>query len=81
MLILMRCCCYTKIRAKGLIALELFPFIILEKPFWFLLLILLNNFRNLFIFCIIVDIDGVMLLDKNKGQGVNSFSVISLCNS
>ena len=59
MLILIRCCCYTKTRAKGLISLGLFPFVILEKLFyysilfyWFLLLFLLNNFRNLFIFCI-----------------------------
>ena len=47
--------------------LELFPFVILEKMFWFLLLILLNNFRNLFTFCINVDIDEVLLLDKKKG--------------
>ena len=45
----------------------LFLFVILEKAFWFLLLILLNNFRNLFIFCINIDIDEVLLSDKNKG--------------
>ena len=61
--------------------IELFPFIILEKQFWFLLLILLNNFRDLFIFCINVDIDKILLLDKNKGLGIKSFRVISLCNS
>ena len=54
----------------GLIPLELFPFVILEKVFWFLFLILLNNFRNLFTFCIKVDIDEVSLLDKNKGLKV-----------
>ena len=32
-----------------------FPFVMLEKAFWFLILILLNNLRNLFIFCINVD--------------------------
>ena len=47
----------------------------LEEVFWFLLLILLNNFRNLFIFCINFDIDEVLLLDKNKDLGINSFRV------
>ena len=61
MLMLMRCSCYRKIRAYGLIALEIFSFIILEKAFWCLLLILINNFRNLFIFCINVDIDEMLL--------------------
>ena len=32
-------------------------------------------------FCINVDIDKVLLLDKTKGLGFNSFKVISLCNS
>ena len=32
----------------------------------------------LFIFCINVDIDQMLLLDKNKGLGINSFIVISL---
>ena len=49
--------------------------------FGFLLLILLNNFRDLFIFCINVDIDELLMTDKNRGLGVNSFRVISLCNS
>ena len=44
--------------------------------FWFLLLNLLNNLGNLFVFCINVVIDEVLLLDKNKGLGVNSFRVI-----
>ena len=48
--------------------------------FWFLL-ILLNNFRNHFIFYIMADIDEVMLIDKTKGQRLNSFRVFSLCNS
>ena len=47
--------------------------------FWFLLLIVLNNFRNLFIFCVNIDIDE-LLLDKNKDQWIKSFRVISLCN-
>ena len=53
--------------------IELFPFVIFEEAFWFLLLILLNllnNFRNLFIICTNVDIDKVFLLDKNKGLGI-----------
>ena len=61
MLILIRCCCYTKIRALGLTLLVLFPFVFLEKAFWFLLLILLNNFRIFFVFCISVDIDELLL--------------------
>ena len=65
----------------GFIPLELFPFVILERAFWFLLLIVLNNFRNLFTFCINVDIDKVLLLEK-KGPRDNPFpKVISLCNS
>ena len=71
-----------KIRTnKGLILLELFSFVIHEKAFWFLLLILLNNFRDHFLLCINVDTDELLLLDENKGLGVNSFSAISLCNS
>ena len=42
---------------------------------------MLINFRNLFIFCINIDIDKMLLIDKNKGLGFNSFRVISLCNS
>ena len=49
--------------------------------FWFLLLVLLNSLRNLFMFCINVDIDKMLLLHKNNGQGVNSFRVISFCSS
>ena len=32
-------------------------------------------------FCINVDIDGVLLWNRNKGLGVISFTVIPLCNS
>ena len=64
-----------KMKGLGLIPLELFPFVILEKAVWFLLLILLNNFRNLFTFCIKVDIDEVSLLDKNKGLDVISLEL------
>ena len=49
--------------------------------FWFLFLSLLNNLRNLFVFCKNVDTDKMQLLHKNKGLGVNFFRVISLCNS
>ena len=45
--------------------------------FWFLLLILLNNFKNLFIFCKNVDVDKMFLLQKNNCQGVNSFRFFS----
>ena len=38
--------------------------------FWILLLILLNNLRNLFVFCITVDIDKLLLLHKHKGLGL-----------
>ena len=34
------------------------------------------SLRNLFIFCINVDIDKMLLSDKNKGLGINSFTVI-----
>ena len=40
--------------------------------FWFLFQSLLNNLRNLFIFCINVDIDEMLLLDKNMGQRIHS---------
>ena len=79
----MRCCCWARTRAKWLIPFELFPFTFLLKAFWFLLLILLillNNYKNLFIFCVTVDIDEV-LLDENKDLWDNSFRVIILCNS
>ena len=80
--------------AFGLMPSELLPFVILEKVFWFLLLVFffffffflfffvfLNNFRNFFIFCINIDIDDFLLLDKNKGLGINSFTIVSLSNS
>ena len=38
--------------------------------------LLLSSLRNLFIFCINVDIDKMLLSDKIKGLGVNSFTVI-----
>ena len=44
--------------------------------FLFLLLILQNNLRNLFIFCINVHTDKMLLLDKNKSLGVSFFRVI-----
>ena len=46
---------------------KLFPCAILEKVFEFLLLILLNNLRNRFIFCINVDIDEMLLSELNNG--------------
>ena len=58
----------------------IFPCSSWKCTFWFLLLILLillNNFRNLLIFCIKVDIDKLLLLYKNKDLGGNSFRVIS----
>ena len=45
----------------------------------FFLHILINIFRNLNIFCINVDIHEMLLLQKKKGQGLNT--VIPLCNS
>ena len=81
MLILISCCCYTKIMVYGLIPLELFPFVIVEKVFWVLLLILLNKFIILFIFSINVDIDEMLLLYKNKDLEINSGRAIYLCNS
>ena len=53
-----------KKKGLGVNSFELFPFVILEETFWFLLLVLQNNFRNLFTFCIKVDVDEVSLLDK-----------------
>ena len=50
--------------------------------FWFLFLvfvIFLNNLRNLFIFCINIDIDKMLLLNQSKNLG--SFRVALLCNS
>ena len=48
----------------------------LIQHFLFLLLILQNNVRNLFIFCINFDMDDLLLLDKNKDLGVNSCRII-----
>ena len=48
--------------------------------FWFLLLILLNNFRNLYIVCINFDIDKMLMLDQSKGLRAYYLRVISLCN-
>ena len=48
---------------KGL-QVELFPLVIIEKAFWCLLLILLNDLRNLSRFCINVDIDEMLLYRK-----------------
>ena len=55
------------------IPLELFLFVILEKSFLFLLRILLNSLRNLFIFCVTVDIDEILLLEKKKGHSDQFF--------
>ena len=63
-------CLSHKIRAEGL-----FPFVILEKVFSFLLLILLNDFWILFIFCRNVNVDESLLFDKNKNPGVSFFRV------
>ena len=54
---------------KDLVPSELLFFLIPEKVFWFLLLILLNDFKNLFLFYINIDIDEVLLVDKNKALG------------
>ena len=43
--------------------------------FWLLLLILLKNFKNLFIFCINIDIDELLLLDKKKHLGLKSLEL------
>ena len=60
---------------------DCFHVIHLSVAFWILLHILLNNLRILFIFCINVDTDEMLLLDKKKGIWINSFRVISLCTS
>ena len=59
------------------VCLSVFPSITL----WFLLFILLDNLRNLFVFYKNVDYDKILLLYKKKGLGINSFRIISLCNS
>ena len=38
----------------------------IHLTFWFLLRLLLNNLRNLFIFSINVDIDEMLLLQKER---------------
>ena len=70
-----------KNKGLGVNSLRVISLYILEKVFWFLLLVLVNTSRNLFIFCINLDIDKMLLLYKNKDLGINSFRVISLCNS
>ena len=52
----MRYCCY-------------FP-LLFFKGFLVSVLVLFNNFSNIFIFCINIDIDEVLLLEKNKGLGL-----------
>ena len=47
----------------------------------FFLHILINIIRNLNIFCINVDIHEMLLLQKKKGQGINTVIVIPLCDS
>ena len=64
----------------GEVVVYCFHVVHLSIIFWFLLT-LLNDLRYLFIFGINVDIDKMLLLHKNKSQGINSFRVISLCNS
>ena len=49
--------------------------------FFFFLYILINIIRNLNIFCINDHINEMLLLQKNKGQGINTVIVIPLCNS
>ena len=39
---------------------------------------LAKYFRNIFIFCINLDIDEVLLLDKNKGLKINSLELFPL---
>ena len=41
--------------------LELCALVILEKAFWLLLFILINNLRNLFIVCININSDQMLL--------------------
>ena len=47
----------------------------------FFLHILINIIRNLNIFCINVHIHQMLLLQKKKGQGINTVMVIPFCNS
>ena len=77
-------CAYVSVSVLGggvycchIVCLYVRPFV----KFCFLLIILLNNLRNLFIFCINICIDELLLLDKNKDLGFNSIRVICLCNS
>ena len=48
---------------------------------YFFLHILINIIRNLNIFCINVHIHQILLLQKNKGQGISTVIDIALCNS
>ena len=48
---------------------------------FFFLHILINIIRNLNIFCVNVDIHEMLVLQKKKGQGINTFIVIFLCSS
>ena len=48
----------------------------ISKPWARLLLILLNNVRNLYISCINVDMDELLLLDKNRTNGSVSVELI-----
>ena len=48
---------------------------------FFFLHILINIIRNLTLFCINVYIHEMLLLQKKKGQGINTVIVIPLCNS
>ena len=43
--------------------------------------ILVNIIRNLNIFCMNFDIHEMLLLQRKKGQGINTVVVILLCNS
>ena len=55
----------------GLISLESFPILILEKLFWFIILFYFILFHFIgFIFCLNVDICKVLLIDKEKGPRV-----------
>ena len=55
--------------AYSLISLDSFPVVIFEKAFRFLILILINNLRNIFIFCINSDTEEILLQRKIRAQG------------
>ena len=61
---------------KGVEVYCLRVFVILEKAFRFLLLVLLNNWSNLFILCRNVDIDKMLLPETNKGQWITSLELL-----